>query len=179
MTTTPLQSNLKLGAYPTAASCARLHAKSVAWEWGLSELAETVELVVSELTTNGVKAAAALHDPEDGLGVPYVWVRLTPGQHQVLVEVWDSNPEPPIRADPDLTAESGRGLLLVEAVSATWGYYHVTEDSHDGTPGPDGERQPTGKVVWALVASTPSRRSGRHAGPSPGSDATPSQGPGS
>ena len=70
MTTTPLQSNLKLGAYPTAASCARLHAKSVAWEWGLSELAETVELVVSELTTNGVKAAAALQDPDEVMGVP-------------------------------------------------------------------------------------------------------------
>jgi anti-sigma regulatory factor (Ser/Thr protein kinase) len=171
MTTTPLQSSLRLGAYPTAASCARLHAKSVAWEWGLADLAETVELVVSELTTNGVKASVALWDPTDVLGVPYVWVRLTPGQRQVLVEVWDSNPEPPIRADPDLTAESGRGLLLVEAVCATWGYYHVTEDSADGPPGPDGGRQTTGKVVWALVAATPSRVSGRHA--AAGADGTP------
>ncbi len=174
MTTTPLQSNLKLGAYPTAASCARLHAKSLAWEWGLAELAETVELVVSELTTNGVKAAAAQEDPDGVRGVPYVWVRLTPGKRQVLVEVWDSNPEPPLRADPDLTAESGRGLLLVEALCATWGYYHVIEDAADGSDGPDGERQPTGKVVWALVAATPNRPSGRHAGPRPGGDDAPS-----
>jgi anti-sigma regulatory factor (Ser/Thr protein kinase) len=172
MTTTRLQSNLKLGAYPTAASCARLHAKSVAWEWGLAELAETVELVVSELTTNGVKAAAALQHPGDVLGVPYVWVRLTPGQRQVLVEVWDSNPEPPLRADPDLNAESGRGLLLVEAVCATWGYYHVTEDADDGSPGPEGERQPTGKVVWALVAATPNHTPSGPADPFP--DGAPS-----
>jgi anti-sigma regulatory factor (Ser/Thr protein kinase) len=162
MTSTPVQSNLKLGAYPTAASCARLHAKSLAWEWGLTELADTVELVVSELTTNGVKAAAA-HKDGDEAGLPYVWVRLTPGQRQVLVEVWDSNPDPPVRAEPDLTAENGRGLLLVEAVSATWGYYHVT-DGGDGSHEPGAEHQPTGKVVWALVAAERGGESGRHAG---------------
>ncbi len=162
MTSTPVQSNLKLGAYPTAASCARLHAKSLAWEWGLTELADTVELVVSELTTNGVKAAAA-HKDGDEAGLPYVWVRLTPGQRQVLVEVWDSNPDPPVRAEPDLTAENGRGLLLVEAVSATWGYYHVTDDADDSRE-PGAEHQPTGKVVWALVAAERGGESGRHAG---------------
>ena len=102
-----------------------------------------------------------------------MWVRLTPGQRQVLVEVWDSNPEPPVRADPDLTAESGRGLLLVEAVSATWGYYHVTEDASNGSPGPDGERQPTGKVVWALVAATPNPAPGRHSDSVHGKDTAP------
>jgi anti-sigma regulatory factor (Ser/Thr protein kinase) len=163
MTSTPLQSNLKLGAYPTAASCARLHAKSLAWEWGLVELADTVELVVSELTTNGVKAATAHQDGDEPENLPYVWVRLTPGKRQVLVEVWDSNPEPPVRAEPDLTAENGRGLLLVEAVSATWGYYHVTEDT-SGDSHEQGDQQPTGKVVWALVAAERSSDSGRHAG---------------
>jgi anti-sigma regulatory factor (Ser/Thr protein kinase) len=164
MTIMPLQSNLKLGAYPTATSCARLHAKSVAWEWGLAELAETVELVVSELTTNAVKAAAAHQETGEMPGVPYVWVRLTPGQRQVLVEVWDSNPEPPVRADPDLAAESGRGLLLVEAVSATWGYYHVNGGAAEESREAGLERQPTGKVVWALVAAKPGRASRRHAG---------------
>src|SRR5260370_8551712 len=94
MTTTRLQSNLKLGAYPTAASCARLHAKSVAWEWGLAELAETVEPRVPDLTTNGPKAPAAPHHPGDVLGDPYVWVRLPPGQGHVLLERSHRKPEP-------------------------------------------------------------------------------------
>jgi hypothetical protein len=31
----PLHSYLELGAFPSAVPCARLHAKQVAWEWGL------------------------------------------------------------------------------------------------------------------------------------------------
>ena len=44
----------------------------------------------------------------------------------------------PVRQDVDPEATSGRGLLLVEALSAEWGTY---------TP----ERS-TGKVVWALAS---------------------------
>src|SRR5215831_19235491 len=50
-------SSLVLGALPTAPSCARLHASAVLHEWGLADLAETTELVVSELVTNAVLAS--------------------------------------------------------------------------------------------------------------------------
>ena len=53
----PLRSYLELGALPSAVPCARLHAKHVLWEWGLDALAEAIELVVSELITNGVQAS--------------------------------------------------------------------------------------------------------------------------
>jgi hypothetical protein len=46
-----LRSVLIVAALPTATPCARLHARSIACEWGLGELADTIELVVSELVT--------------------------------------------------------------------------------------------------------------------------------
>ncbi len=54
----PVSSTLELGALPTAVPCARLHAKQLAWEWGLTSMTETIELLVSELTTNAVHAMA-------------------------------------------------------------------------------------------------------------------------
>jgi len=49
------RSHLVLGALPSAVPCARLHAKLVLAEWGLKALAETAELLVSELVTNAVR----------------------------------------------------------------------------------------------------------------------------
>ncbi len=165
VTTRTPQSNLELGALPSAVACARLHAKQVAWEWGLDTLAETVELVVSELATNAIKAAVTYHDTDSVLGLPVIWLRLTGGDGQLLVEVWDSNPEPPVRAEANLTMENGRGLLLVDAVSTNWGYYNVVQEimpSELSAPTADWgsggryeltERDPglDGKVVWALI----------------------------
>lgn len=48
---------LAIGAMPTATPCARLNARNIAREWGLHNLADTIELVVSELVTNAVKAS--------------------------------------------------------------------------------------------------------------------------
>jgi len=48
----PLSTSLPLGALPGATPCARLHARAVLAEWGLHDLAESAELVVSELVTN-------------------------------------------------------------------------------------------------------------------------------
>src|SRR5215471_10508143 len=56
----PLRSHLELGALPSAVPCARLHAKHVLWEWGLDALGEAVELVVSELVTNGVQVSEGM-----------------------------------------------------------------------------------------------------------------------
>jgi hypothetical protein len=42
----PLSSSLVLGVLPTAVPCARLHAKHLAWEWGLSGITETIELLL-------------------------------------------------------------------------------------------------------------------------------------
>ncbi|HKB30404.1 MAG TPA: ATP-binding protein [Streptosporangiaceae bacterium] len=148
----PLRSSLALGAFPSAVSCARLHTRQVIWEWGLKELSEVVELVVSELVTNAVKASAATaadRDPGEPGAPPFVRLLLFGSDREALVQVWDGSPALPVRNAPDLAAISGRGLMLVEAVSARWGYHHVSPSAGPAPPGPRGQ---PGKVVWALVA---------------------------
>lgn len=127
------RSALVLGALPTAVPCARLHARQVLWEWGLSESAETAELLLSELVTNAVQAAQATVND-----LP-VNVRLSADRDRLLIEVWDSNGQPPVprvleNDFPALDAESGRGLFLVETLSERWGWYPT--------------RNPEGKVTW-------------------------------
>jgi hypothetical protein len=55
-----LRSYLELSPLPTAVPCARGHARLVMAEWNLACLADTVELIVSELVTNGLRASAGL-----------------------------------------------------------------------------------------------------------------------
>ena len=98
----PLTSLLELGALPSAAPCARLHAKQVLWEWGLDQLTAAVELVVSELITNAIHASQALP------WVPVVRLWLLSDKRRVLIAVWDGNPKPPTRMDIDVETEGGR-----------------------------------------------------------------------
>jgi hypothetical protein len=138
----PLRSGLELGALPSAVPCARLHTRLVLAEWGLKTHIETAELLVSELVTNGVQASEGMigcrYQGRWKPGVPPVRMWLCSDRQSVLVQVWDGNDRRPERKEVDLDAVGGRGLLLVEALSAEWGTY---------TP----ERS-TGKVVWALIA---------------------------
>jgi anti-sigma regulatory factor (Ser/Thr protein kinase) len=133
----PLSSCLPLGALATAVPCARLHARAVLAEWGLGRVSEAAELVVSELVTNAVRISAGAQDQQcgGGAGVPVVIVRLAADCDRVLVEVWDSFAGGPLTGRGGLGDESGRGLLLVEAVCHRWSWRPVP-----GRPG---------KVVWA------------------------------
>lgn len=141
----PLESHLALGAMKSAVPSARLHARLVVMEWGLSEIARTIELVVSELVTNAVAASEGLavgrHNGRSGLRNSSVGLWLRSDKEKVLVQVWDGNQLKPHRQEPGLEAEGGRGLLLVEAFCADWGTYV-----------PNGW---AGKVVWALAESKP------------------------
>jgi hypothetical protein len=85
-----LRTPLELAALPGAVPCSRLHARQVLWEWGLSAITETAELLVSEFVTNSVKAAQAT---DYG---PLVQVRLSVNRVHLLVEVWDGNTQPVI-----------------------------------------------------------------------------------
>jgi hypothetical protein len=104
-------------------------------------LAETVELLVSEIATNAVNASAGAASGQSGGpragGLPVLQLCLASDRRNVLVQVWDSSRETPLRQDMAIEAESGQGLLLVEHLSAQWGCY-LPEAS-------------AGKVVWALV----------------------------
>jgi anti-sigma regulatory factor (Ser/Thr protein kinase) len=137
----PLNSTLELGALPGAVPCARLHTRLVLQEWGLAPLVDSTELIVSEILTNSVKATQAA-----GLAAP-VRLWLLADAARVLIQVWDATPWPPAPTAPADDAESGRGLLLVETLSARWDWYPTAEHG--------------GKVVWAIV-DTPLPPEGGH-----------------
>ena len=127
----PLRDYIELGALPGAVPCARLHARQLMWEWRLTRLSESVELLVSELITNGVAASQSL---ERTCSVR-LW--LLADRPRVLILVWDASPQAAVRIEANEEAESGRGLLLVEAISDQWDWYPTQEIG--------------GKVVWATV----------------------------
>ena len=126
---------LELGALPTAVPCVRLHVRQILWEWGLGELAEVTELVASELVTNAYQTTIRHQLPTP------IRLRLSSNGQQALIEVWDADPTPPHRPVldanglPPETAESGRGLFLVAALSERWSCYRLSQ----------------GKVVWAEI----------------------------
>ncbi len=130
----PLRSGLPLGPIPTAVPCARAHATQVLWEWGMADVSDPVELILSELVTNAVAASRAL---DDGPFPVRFW--LLSDRKQVLILVWDASPDPPVRMQPAGDVEGGRGLILVDAMSTQWDWY----------PGAD---RIEGKVVWALIS---------------------------
>lgn len=127
----PLRSFLELGALPGAVPCARLHARQVLWEWGLTAFSASTELLVSELVANAMQSSqvTAQYAPVR------VWV--VSDRAQVVIFVWDASPLPPVPAAADSDAENGRGLLIIQAVSAQWGWDFPPELG--------------GKVVWAQI----------------------------
>jgi anti-sigma regulatory factor (Ser/Thr protein kinase) len=128
----PLHSYLELGALPSAVPCARLHARELLWKWGLADLTDTIELIVSELVTNGIKANRAMRD-----SFP-VRLWMLSDRVRVVVLAWDRHPRSPVRVDPGEDADCGRGLVLVEALSDEWGWCP--------------HRDIGGKVVWSEVS---------------------------
>src|SRR5258708_6366516 len=115
----PLISYLELAALPTAVPCFRLHARAVALERGLSALAENIELIVSELVTNAVRAAG--HPREDCLADAVLRLWISSHLHSVLIRVWDRSSQMPVRRDPRPDEEGGRGLMLVDHLCSEWG----------------------------------------------------------
>jgi hypothetical protein len=108
----------------------------------MTALADTAELLVSEITTNAVRASTHIAHQQHETGraprAPLMRLWLTSNRHSVLIQVWDDDHHRPVRQDVELDAEGGRGLLLVETLSTKWGCY--TPDGHDG------------KIVWAVCA---------------------------
>ncbi len=126
----PRSAGLDLPAAPQSAAAARRFANAALAEWRLSALADDVDLVISELITN-----ALLHARADRRVTPGAVIRLDLDLDGdgLVCRVADGSALPPTPEQAGDTSESGRGLLLVEALSAGWGWSH----------------EPHGKVVWA------------------------------
>ena len=111
---------LELGAYDTAPGAVRGVIRERLPPWGLDHLRDAVELVATELVTNSV--AATRESSWEG-SAPPVRVWLLGSSASAAVLVWDGVPREPVRGEPGLDDENGRGLGLVDALSAEWDFY--------------------------------------------------------
>ncbi|MCZ7431723.1 ATP-binding protein [Streptomyces sp. WMMC1477] len=119
---------------PSTAMIGRDLVRAVLGVWHIDGLADRAALIVTELIAN-----AARH-------TPCPEIRLTvgrPSATRVRVGVVDREPTRlPILGQAGDNDESGRGLLLVDAVADRWGY-----DLHGSG------RRPWGKEVWAELST--------------------------
>lgn len=106
----PDRVEMEIGGDLQAVRNARAFVSDTLAAWELEELTDVAVLLTSEVVTNAIKHArsafllAVQHDPS-----------------QLLVEVQDRSTERPIRKQAPAEAESGRGLMLVEALASHWG----------------------------------------------------------
>lgn len=93
--------------------------------WQVSaETIETATLLVSELITNAVAATTAYAAAAGEQVTSGLIVQTLRRQHgRIVIEVSDSDPSPPVLTDAGTDAESGRGLMLVQALSKEWSYF--------------------------------------------------------
>jgi anti-sigma regulatory factor (Ser/Thr protein kinase) len=118
---------LTLGPIPSTPRTARASVVAQLSAWQRADLADVAEAVVSELVTNAVQASERAATP--------VALRMILTTRSVFVEVFDSAPGCPAPREPDLAAEFGRGLRIVTALAADFGWNPT----------------PTGKIVWAEI----------------------------
>nr|WP_275676648.1 MULTISPECIES: SpoIIE family protein phosphatase [unclassified Streptomyces] len=110
-----------LPADGSAASRARRTVREVLPQWGLPDLVDSTELVVSELVGNALRYGNAPGE-----------LRLV--RHERLaVEVSDTGPDLPQIQHAELSDEGGRGLQLINIMCRRWGACRTS----------------AGKVVWA------------------------------
>lgn len=86
-----------------------------------------VALLTTEAITNAV-----VHGPPHGR----VDVEARVYDHRVHVDVHDESTTRPVLCEPDLTALSGRGVMLIDTLSSSWGV----------------EVHPGSKTVWFEVS---------------------------
>jgi anti-anti-sigma factor len=124
-----LREELRLAPVPTAARAGRIFVREVCRSWRLDAPDATVldraVLVANELVTNAV-----VHAHSD------LWLRLELRGDRLLISVRDRGSRRLRAVTPDLEAEGGRGLWLVEQLARAWGV----------RPAPEG-----GKTVWCAL----------------------------
>jgi len=119
---------------PESARRAREFTRITLQDWGMAGQVDVAELVVSELVTNSLRHGV----------LPARWM---PGEHPIgltllrldpylMCMVTDPGRQCPVRIESCASAESGRGLQVVESCSVRWGWEPITDE---------------GKIVWALL----------------------------
>jgi anti-sigma regulatory factor (Ser/Thr protein kinase) len=107
---------------------ARYYVRAALRDHNLGHYAADAATVTSELVTNAI-----IHTDADRIGLELTCLE---GAAEVTITVTDPCPGPPVIVPTGEDAEHGRGLRIVEALSARWGW----------TP------QAPGKAVFAVLA---------------------------
>ena len=106
---------VRLAAQPESVGEARSVTREVLGRLRIGEVArENAELVVSELVTNAVVHGGAGDDA-------HVLLVVMQSGPTLKVKVYDTTPNLGPRPAPTSDAESGRGLVIVDALSDRWG----------------------------------------------------------
>ena len=106
---------------------ARYYVRAALKLHGLDGYAADAATVTSELVANAI-----IHTNAETISLELARLQDTAG---VAIVVTDPSPSPPVRHELSGDAECGRGLHIVAALSARWGWRH----------------QGTGKAVFAIL----------------------------
>ena len=120
---------VRLTTGPAAPAEARSQVRAAICAWGVPVDPNVAILLTSELVTNAIR-----YEP----GETVTLAISCPGG-QLRVEVHDTSCFVPLPADAAVDAETGRGLMLVDTLSAEWGCYPT----------------PAGKAVYFTLAFQP------------------------
>jgi anti-sigma regulatory factor (Ser/Thr protein kinase) len=131
----PRRDSLRLEADQAAPRAARHRLAKILPEWSLPQFETVALLVTSELVTNAVLATNQVQWTAARPPVR-LWVRGDPSVLAILT--WDAIPAPPVPREAGDYDESGRGLAIVESLSARWGHYQARFG---------------GKVTWSVIDS--------------------------
>jgi CheY-like chemotaxis protein/anti-sigma regulatory factor (Ser/Thr protein kinase) len=120
------QTSLQLDGSITNARDARLFARETLGDWGVPEgVVEDVLLIVTELVNNAITHAQSGCE-----------LRMSLTAVSLRIEVIDGGTGTPDPLPPSATRNHGRGLHLIDALTAAWGYEPIASG---------------GKMVWAEV----------------------------
>jgi anti-sigma regulatory factor (Ser/Thr protein kinase) len=107
-----------LPSVPESVPMARFHVRAALGFHGLDEYADDAAAITSELVTNVIR-----HVCGDGTETVGITVSRVRNPEAVTVVVSDSSPEGPAICEAPADSERGRGLRIVEALSAHWGWH--------------------------------------------------------
>ena len=125
---------VRLTTGPAAAAESRNQLRAAICAWNVPVDPDVAVLLTSELVTNAIR-----HETGGT-----ITLAVTCSGDQLRVEVHDTSCFVPVPVDAAPDAETGRGLMLVESLSAEWGCYPT----------------PTGKAVYFTLAFEPEPEGG-------------------